>query len=502
MPEDIERVELDEGAADTIADKVADKLKAAPEPKTEEEPAWAKSLREEQAELKAMLTTPRRTDMGDGDGRTPLPKPNDSQAPAYGGDDMYSLAGHDDASVATNLWLAQKAVSLFDRSGSYRPSRRLREVMLRSAEAAVKAGPRDIPQFTKTSFNGTKAIDPDGFVRKTSAEWRSEVTKAMTSTTANQGDEWVPTFALAELWRDVHLATAVSAAVPRINMPTNPFDLPTLDGDVTFYYASSENTSVTGSQPNTGKATLTAKKIQADVTFSGETEEDSIIAIAPTVRANLVRRGAQTIDDLIVHGDTETAATGNVNTDNGAPASGAFYTALDGLRKFAIVTNTAQKSDLAAATTTANFTTVRGLLGKYGGRPSDLRIVLGQSTLNSWYDISQVKTVDVYGPNATIVQGELARFFGIPILLSEATPVTDSDLVEADGKSNATAGTKGWFVLFNVNGWKQGFRREFNIEADRNIQTDSNILVASFRMALIPSGISTKHTAVGYNVTV
>ena len=118
------------------------------------------------------------------------------------------------------------------------------------------------------------------------------------------------------------------------------------------------------------------------------------------------------------------------------------------------------------------------------------------------YDIAQVKTVDTYGPNATIVQGELARFFGIPILLSEATPVTDSDLIEDDGKSNATAGAKGWLVVTNVNGWKHGFRREFNIEADRNIQTDSNILVASFRMALIPSGISVRHTAYGRNVTV
>ena len=172
------------------------------------------------------------------------------------------------------------------------------------------------------------------------------------------------------------------------------------------------------------------------------------------------------------------------------------------MRKSAIVTNTGQVHNVAAAPTTALFTTSRGLLGKYGGRVSDLRLVLGQSTLNAMYDISQVKTVDVYGPNATIVQGELARFFGIPILLSEATPVTDSDLVEADGKSNSTAGTLGWWCLFNVNGWKQGFRREFNIESDRNIQTDSNILVASFRMALIPSGISTKHTMVGRNITV
>ena len=500
MSDDIEKVELDESAADAIADKVADRL-----PKSDEEPAWAKAIREENAELKAMLTTPKRTEIPEPvDGKGAAPKPGEN--PVYGGHDMYSLAGHDDASVATNLWLAQKAVSLFDRSGSYRPSQRLREVMVRSAEAAVKAGPRDIPQFIKTGYNGTKAIDPDGFVRKTAAEYRSEVTKAMTSTGANVGDEWVPTFASSELWTDVHLATAVTASIPRVAMPTNPYTLPTIDADPTPYYASTENTAVTGSQPNTGNATLTARKINIDVTFSGEVTEDSIIPIAPTVRATLVRRSAQVMDDLIIHGDTETGGTGNVNSDDAAPAAGSFYLALDGMRKFCLVTNTGQASQLTAALSATNFTTARALLLRFGVRTDDVRCVVGPALWYAAQDIGEIQTLDQYGPNATIITGELARFFGIPILLSEAIPSQTTDKVDDDGKytttSPSTNDTDGWFVLYNRQQWRVGFRRELTIESDRNIQTDSNILVSSFRMALIPSGISTAHTVVGYDVTV
>ncbi len=498
-----ETVELAPEAADQIADKVHDRIKAA-QPKEPEKPAEdpIAALKAELAELKLQLAKPEnadpkpnRTDLGDGAGVKAKP----GEAVFYGGDDKYTAVGATDAERATNLFLVKTMCST---TKGYHPSARLNEVMVGAAEKALKSAPVEIPTVEKSGYGGLKSIDPTRFIATTTAEFRADALKAMTSTGANAGDEWVPTFASSELWRDVHLATTVSASIPRVAMPTNPYTLPTLDSDVTFYYASTENTSVTGSNPNTGAATLTARKIQADVTFSGEVTEDSIIPIASTVRANLVRRGAQTMDDLIVHGDTETGATGNVNTDNGAPASGAFYLAIDGMRKFALVTNTGQVSAVSAALTTANFTTIRGLLGKYGARPSDLRIITGQSTLNTMYDITQVKTVDVYGPNATIVQGELARFFGIPILPSEATPVTDSDKVEADGKSNATAGTLGWLVLTNVNGWKQGFRREFTLESDRNIQTDSNILVASFRMALIPSGISVLHTAVGRNITV
>jgi hypothetical protein len=175
------------------------------------------------------------------------------------------------------------------------------------------------------------------------------------------------------------------------------------------------------------------------------------------------------------------------------------------MRRFALVDNTGQVSNVAAALTTANFTTIRGLLGKYGARPSDLRIITGQSTLNTMYDITQVKTIDVYGPNATIVQGELARFFGIPILSYEAIPLLTSDKTAADGKADSatpTNNTKGWLLLFNRNGWRLGFRRELVIESWRDIKKDQNVLVASFRIALIPSGIVTTHTAVGRDITV
>ena len=492
MPEDIEKVELADEAADQIAEKTAT-LVAADAAASE-----VKSLRAAIEELKALMVTPKRSELEESGVKV---KPG--EAPVwYGGDDMFSSAGDTDADVATNLYLVK---TLLQSNQNYLASPRLRQTMLNAADAAVAIAPLPIPKTIEVGGR-TKAHDPDGFVGNTYRAFRAEAaaTKAMTSTGANAGDEWVPTFASAELWRDVHLATAVSASVPRVAMPTNPYTLPTLDADVTFKHASSENVAVTASDLNTGNATLTAVKIQGEVNFSGELTEDSIIPIVPAIRANLVRRAGQVIDDLIVSGDTQTAGTGNVNLDDAAPTAGDFFLAFNGLRKFCITTNTAQVSNVAAALTTANFTTIRGLLGRYGARPSDLRIVTGQSTLNTMYDITQVKTLDVYGPNATILQGELARFFGIPILASETIPLLTSDKVEADGKASTTASnnTLGWLLLFNVNGWKQGFRRELQIESFRDIQKDQNILVASFRMALIPSGIVTTHTAVGRNITV
>ena len=499
MPEDtkpeVESVELAPEAIEAIAAAVA--AIHAPEPVVPEPATKGIDLDALAAKIHA-LNTPNRTELDEGGVKA---KPGE-QAVFYGGDDEFTSIGDTDASIATNLFLAR---TVLGANPNYSPSARLRQVMYGAAEKALKSAPVAIPEFERNPFGGQKAVDPTRFVASSYAKMRAEArAKALSSTGANAGDEWVPTFATSELWRDVHLATSVAAALDRVAMPTNPYTLPTLDLDATWKYASSENTAVTASDINTGNATLTAVKVMSEQDFSTETTEDSIIPVVPAIRASLVRRAAQTIDDLIVSGDTETAATGNVNLDDAAPTAGDVFLALNGMRKFALVTNTVQVSNVAAALSTTNFTTIRGLLGRYGALPSDLRIVVGQSTLNTMYDIASVRTIDVYGPNATIVQGELARFFGIPILPYEAIPLLTSDKVEADGKASTTASnnTLGWLLLFNRQGWRLGFRRELVIESWRDIKKDQNVLVASLRMALIPSGIATIHTAVGRNITV
>jgi len=485
---DIAAVELDEGAVDDIADAVVDR--------------WSK----------AAGHNPRRTIFDDEAGVRP--KPGERAGTYYGGNDKYADAGSTDAEIASNLFLVKSILWTIDPrdglptrhgwTGQPLVSDRLQEVMVAAADKALRGAPVDVPEYVPNGFGGQKAMDPGGFVAKGYRAMRAAA-KAMTSTGANAGDEWVPTFASAELWRDVHLATEISPNVGRVNMPTNPYTLPTLDADPTFRLASTENTAVTASDPNTGAATLTAVKVQAEIDFSGELTEDSIIPAIPALRATLVRRAAQCIDDLIVSGDTETGGTGNVNSDDQAPAADSFYLAFNGMRKFALVTNTAQASAVSAALSTTNFTAIRALLGRYGARATDLIAVTPASTYVSMADIASVRTVDVYGPNATLVRGELARFYNIPVILYEAIPGLTSDKTAADGKADAATpanNTKGWILVFNRNGWTQGFRRELQVEAWRDIKKDQNILVCSFRMALIPSGISTIHTAIGRDVTV
>jgi HK97 family phage major capsid protein len=492
MTDEKETVELDESAADAIAQKTADKVG---------DSAIAK-MAAEFAELKAMLLSPKRTNLGDTDGE-PARKSGEA-APIYGGDDLYTMTGEDDADIATNLWLTGQILKGNDRNGPVpaQLSERATHVMRAAGERALKSAPKAIPETTER--NGQKVLtDPGHFVLKSTAAYRAEAyakLKALTAAGVGSGADWVPTFATSELWRDFHLASTVVPQFRRVDMPTNPYTLPTETADVTFRYVSTENVAVTASNPTTSSATLTARKIQGEVDFSGEVTEDSIIPIIPNLRFDLVRRGGQTMDDLVVNGDTTTAASGNVQNDDGAPAAGSYFLAFAGLRKFWNVTNTGQETNMAAAPTTVLLNAVRKLLGRYGARPSDLILLTGPATYYALQTIAEVITLEKYGPNATVLTGELARWFNIPILLNEST-----DKVQTSGRLavvTPTNNTTGWLGLVNTTMWKTGFRRDLQIESFRDIQKDQNILVASFRMAFIPSGISTQISAGSRNITV
>jgi hypothetical protein len=111
-----------------------------------------------------------------------------------------------------------------------------------------------------------------------------------------------------------------------------------------------------------------------------------------------------------------------------------------------------------------------------------------------------VSTIDKYGPAATILTGELAKYRGIPVI-----PSASMALTEADGKLSTTAGsnTKKAIAFYNRNMWRVGFRRGLTIEVDRSIQKRQLIMVVSYRIAVATRGTraSNTHTALMYDIT-
>ena len=326
---------------------------------------------------------------------------------------------------------------------------------------------------------------------------------AMDSTTAGSGDELVATLEARELWMDVHLQTLVAPLVPMINMPSSPFDIPRQLGDVSFY-PGTENVAPTSTALGTSKTTMTAYELVGQVPYSFTLEEDAVIALLPEIRAGLVRNVAETLDDIILNADRSTS--NNINADGatiapGNAGKGHWLLGYDGIIHLPLVDNTTQSNDHGASVSDDMFNEVRAKLGKYGVRPSQLVWLMDVNTFIRAQSISQFRTMDKLGPNATILTGMLGAIEGIPTIVSEQMRLADTDgKVTAGGNSNDT----GRLLIFNRTQWAQGFRRDLSLDVDRDTQKRQTVVTVSFRHALTQRAVarsSATHTAMQFNIT-
>ena len=326
---------------------------------------------------------------------------------------------------------------------------------------------------------------------------------AMDGTTAGYGDELVATLEARELWMDANLQTLVAPLIPTFPMPSNPFDVPRQLGDVNFY-PGTENIATTSTALSTGKTTLTAYELVGQVPYSFTLEEDAVIALLPEIRAGLVRNVAEVLDDIILDADTTT--TDNINAD-GATISTSdagkahWLIGYDGLVHLPLIENTSQANSHGAAVSDDMFNLIRAKLGKYGARPSQLAWIMNVNTFIRAQSISEFRTMDKLGPNATLLTGMLGAVEGIPVIVSEQMKLADTDGKVTDS-GNVT--DTGRLLIVNRTQWAQGLRRELAIDVDRDTQKRQTVVTVSFRHALTErSGTrsTATHTALQYNIT-
>ena len=327
--------------------------------------------------------------------------------------------------------------------------------------------------------------------------------RAMDSTTAGSGDELVATLEARELWADVHLQTLVAPLVPSVAMPSNPFDIPRQLGDVNFY-PGSENTASASTALGTGRTTLTAHELVGQVPYSFTLEEDAVIALLPEIRAGLVRNVAEVLDDVILNADR--TAANNINADGAtisasSAGKGQWLLGYDGIIHLPLVDNASQSNDHGADVSDDMFNQIRARLGKYGVRPSQLAWVMDVNTFIRAQSISQFRTMDKLGPNATILTGMLGAVEGIPVIVSEQMRMADADGKVTDAGNDTDTGR---LLIFNRTQWTQGFRRELMLDVDRDTQRRQTVVTVSFRHALAQrsgSRASATHAALQYNIT-
>ena len=345
--------------------------------------------------------------------------------------------------------------------------------------------------------------DPSGLNPRMLDDWRVNLKAAMDSTTAGAGDELVDTQEARALWEDVNLETAVAPLFNTVQMPSNPFLIPLQLGDVNWY-PGSENMAAKSTALATARQTLTAYELVAEVPWSYDLDEDSVIAMMEELRRSLLRNAREVIDDVILNGDATT--TDNINADEATitaadPGKGQWLLGFDGLLHLPLVDNTGQANDHGAAVSDDMFNGVRSKLGKYGVRPSEMVYITDVNTFIRCLGVDSFRTLDKFGPHATVLTGQLGAVEGIPVIVSEQMKLADADGKVTDGGNDTDTGR---LLIVNRGQWRVGYKRELSIETVRDPQKRQNVMVVSFRIALQErsgSRSTATHTALQYNIT-
>ncbi len=326
---------------------------------------------------------------------------------------------------------------------------------------------------------------------------RNEFLKALDTQTSTEGSEWIPVGYSADLYQRVKMTFKIASLFDSINMTAPSMYIPTdLVADEAYYISENVNDIgdlIRAKTPTTSRAQLVTKKFGVRVVSSQEMVEDSLFALAPWLTQKVVDAVGRAIENVILNGDD--AASNNINGTVGTHImTYDARMAFDGLRA---LTNASGKKDFNDTTTTtytaANIRSLRPLMGIYGINPGDLVHIVGLKLFIRMLGLSEVSTIDKWGPQATFKTGTLAVFDGSSVIVSE---FAKEDL-NASGVYDGSNTDHCLHMLVNPKGFLRGIRRTIKLAQQEDIDTDQLKTVATVRQAFC-SLVGSTYNAVAY----
>jgi HK97 family phage major capsid protein len=425
----------------------------------------------------------------------------------------------DDVDLTTMLLLREVAYATQPR-----PTQHMRETFDETYYRAVldKAQPylRQDDEVERAFRDADQASQMQDWMRAISDEayhrWHKVIPymradEAMGSTVSTAGDELVPTLAASVIWHHVQLASVVSQNIPQIDLPSNPYDMPTITGGPTFrlvpeiddqteFTVAASN--ITTSQIGTSKVTFSTKQIGALTLYSDKLLNASNTELANAFAREFVTGTAHAIDRVLLEGD-ESATVENISFYGTDPTDTVFdyVLALEGLRAIAAANSDSAAVATIAATGYVNaLRKLMGTAGKLGVDPNDLVLFCDPATYYKIMELTQVLTMDVLGPKATILTGQVSVLNGVKVLPTEDMELANASGQIEDGSGTVRAGTKGQTVIIKPSMLRLGWLRRPQIEATKVPHTTGWAISTYMDMDL--QAMEAGAVAHGYNHTV
>jgi hypothetical protein len=337
------------------------------------------------------------------------------------------------------------------------------------------------------------------------------------STQASFGDEWVGVEYSRRLWENIRFGTFVLDKMPSVVVPDGAESIivPLESGDPTWYKVAQTTAedatnlrpiaSTPSSKVGTTNKTLTVAKAGTRVQFSQELVEDSLIPWIAQLRKQVEVSGAETLESMIIDGDTDATASTNINDIDGTPAATAIFLVMNGFRKSPLITTTANARSASSGLLDTDYLATVKLMGNAGINAQDknkVEFIIDPNTYWKSLELASLKTRDVFSA-ATLENGTLTGIWGYNVRTSYRMHSTSAKrMAETTGKVDLTDSdnTTGAILAVRYDQWLFGYKRRLTIKLQELTDADATQIVAFMRVGMVQR--DTEASAITYAVGV
>lgn len=345
-------------------------------------------------------------------------------------------------------------------------------IKINTADKRYKALPAEDRQAVK---NLKEAVDVTLMVAKmfkTSPEQTAAydelvrpAIKAFGIDSGDAGAAWIPTVVSESYIDEYNLERKVSALFQEIRMPSNPYDYPVLSNGAIATKLGENSQKSSKDEFATSKITFTAVKLSNQYELPEELQEDSAVDVMKVIRQDLIEGQEKAMEIAILEGDTAGTMHTTSQISGGAIAAESCERVFDGLRKRALAAGLKVDGE-GQEVSEAKLSDTRKKLGKFGINPAELALIVGVRGNQDMLQLDDVRTLETYGPQATVLSGEIGKYEGIPVICSEYLR-EDTDATGVNGATSAN-NTKASMILVNRKRWFCGLRRAVQVKVENN----------------------------------
>ncbi|MFZ9079062.1 MAG: phage major capsid protein [Alphaproteobacteria bacterium] len=318
------------------------------------------------------------------------------------------------------------------------------------------------------------------------------------------GAELIPDQFLAQLHMEYQVPTVVRSLFNEVQMTSNTMLAPRIDRGGRPYIkgtVTSDNPALYPvSTVSMGQAQITAKGLATRYILDEELIEDSAVLLLPAMQRMIAKDMRDALEDAIINGDSASTHQDDIaNWDirgrwgsTGLGGSNDHRRLFVGLRAAAFDKTTTLNINSFDA---AKMLELISQLGEYAASDKVL-IVSPEALYENLMGLEQLITLDKFGPQATILTGQLGSIFGMPVVVSRFM----SDDLATTGKYTGSGATTGMLVVSRES-WNIFARRGIQIQQEQDITSGAYNMVATERLTFDSLDASTvKNVAFGFNL--